>query len=232
MRNIRTLICTLIALLVTAVPTLAQDILGRVVGVSDGDTLTILTADKHQFKIRLNGIDTPETGQPYGSVAKQFTSKAAFGKDVRAVVKDVDRYGRTVAVVLIGNTNLNQSLVKNGYAWWYRQYAPNDNALKQLEFEARTAKRGLWADKSPIPPWDWRKGARPVAKATSTTSTRPLAPRVHKPVSAIPVSRTVYITRTGARYHEDGCRHLRRSQIAISLKDAEAQGFGPCLHCH
>jgi micrococcal nuclease len=218
-------------------PALAQQIAGKVVGVSDGDTITVLTAEKKQFKIRLNGIDCPESAQPFGQAAKQFTSKAVFGKDVTAVVKDTDRYGRTVAVILgPDGANLNQSLVKNGYAWWYRQYAPNDLTLKQLEWEAREAKRGLWAEpKTAIAPWEWRKGVRPasaVPRAATVGNARSGGGNPTTARSVQPITRTVYITDTGAKYHEAGCRHLSHSQHAISLKDAEAQGYTPCKHCH
>jgi endonuclease YncB( thermonuclease family) len=85
----------------------------------------------------------------------------AFGKHVEVRVRDTDRYGRTVAqVILPGGKNLNHELVYAGFAWWYRKYAPNDRTLKALETGARAAKRGLWGDKNPIPPWEWRRGKR------------------------------------------------------------------------
>jgi endonuclease YncB( thermonuclease family) len=94
----------LLSLLILLIPfpALAEDYAARVVGISDGDTLTVLKADKTQVKIRLSGIDAPETGQDFGSKAKQTASELAFGKDVTIQVKDKDRYGRTVAVVILG----------------------------------------------------------------------------------------------------------------------------------
>ncbi len=136
--------------------TLAADFTGRVVGVADGDTITVLHSGK-PVRIRLNGIDSPEKRQAFGKRAKQFTSRLTYGKAV--TVKDLgqDRYGRTIGdVILPDGRVLNQELVKAGFAWWYRRYAPDDEILKQLEHEARGAKRGLWADPHAVPPWEWR----------------------------------------------------------------------------
>jgi micrococcal nuclease len=131
---------------------------GRVVSIADGDTLTVLRADRTQVKIRLHGIDTPETGQDFGNRAKEAAAAMAFGKDVTIRPVDRDRYGRTVAVVILPDgRSMNQELVRDGWAWWYRQYAPKDRELERLESEARTAKRGLWSQPNPVAPWEWRK---------------------------------------------------------------------------
>jgi endonuclease YncB( thermonuclease family) len=135
----------------------AAEFAGRVVGVSDGDTITVWH-DGNGERIRLNGIDCPEQGQPFGKQAKQFTSTRVFGATVTVQKKERDRYGRTVAdVILPDGRYLNRDLVTAGLAWWYRKYAPGDTDLEQLEQEAREAKQGLWADPDPIPPWEWRK---------------------------------------------------------------------------
>jgi endonuclease YncB( thermonuclease family) len=136
------------------------DFSGRVVGVSDGDTIKVMHGGKAE-KIRLHGIDCPERNQAFGTRAKQFTSEMVFGKTVTIHVTDMDRYGRTVADVIMPDGRvLNRELVTAGLAWWYRKYAPHDLALGRLEEEARTAKRGLWADPDPIPPWKWRKARK------------------------------------------------------------------------
>jgi endonuclease YncB( thermonuclease family) len=137
-----------------------------VVGITDGDTLTILTSNRVPMKIRLAGIDAPETGQDHGSAAKQLASDLAFGKEVTVEPRSTDRSGRTVAeVVLPDGRSLNREMVRAGMAWWYRQYAPNDEELAALEAEGRAARRGLWAHPDPIPPWDWRKGRATTATA-------------------------------------------------------------------
>ena len=134
---------------------------GRVVGVTDGDTITVLAAGNVQHRIRLHGIDCPEKPQPFGTKAKQFTSEACFGKTVRVELVDTDRYGRTVGdVILPDGRNLNHEIVRAGLAWHYVKYAPGDRKLAQAESEAREARRGLWAEAEPVPPWQWRRGAR------------------------------------------------------------------------
>lgn len=135
----------------------ASDFSGRVIGVSDGDTVKVLHNGKAK-KIRLHGIDCPEKGQAYGNNAKQFTSAMVFGKDVTIKEHGLDKYGRTIGDVLLPDgRNLNRELVAAGLAWWYRKYAAKDSTLERLEAEALTAKRGLWADPNPTPPWCWRK---------------------------------------------------------------------------
>lgn len=109
----------------------------------------------------MNGIDCPEKGQAYGKRAKQATSQLVFGKEVTLQTHGKDKYGRTIADVLLPDgTNINHELVKNGWCWWYRKYAPGDVELEKLEKDAREAKRGLWVDPAPIPPWMYRKARR------------------------------------------------------------------------
>jgi endonuclease YncB( thermonuclease family) len=140
------------------VATAAEDFRApTVVGVTDGDTITILRNGRREA-LRLHGIDAPEKGQAFGDRAKQLTSDFAFGKTVVVRVRGRDRYGRTIAdVFLPDGRNLNQEVVRAGYAWWYRRYSV-DQRLAVLEAEARSARRGLWADRNPQPPWEWRKG--------------------------------------------------------------------------
>jgi endonuclease YncB( thermonuclease family) len=138
-------------------PTIAfADFSGRVVGVTDGDTIKVMHDGKAE-KIRLHGIDCPEKTQPFGTKAKQFTSAMVFGKDVTIHLTDTDKYGRTVGdVILPDGRVLNRELIAAGLAWWYRKYS-KDASLERLEEEARSAKRGLWADPDSVPPWCWRK---------------------------------------------------------------------------
>jgi endonuclease YncB( thermonuclease family) len=130
---------------------------GKVVGVADGDTISVMRGGR-AVKVRLHGIDCPEKKQPFGTQAKQFSSDLAFGEEVEVQIQSFDRYGRVVGeVILPDGTSLNQELVRAGFAWWFRKYAPNDPILKELESVARAAKRGLWNDCCPLPPWEWRQ---------------------------------------------------------------------------
>lgn len=139
----------------------AQDLLGRVVGITDGDTLTLLTERREEVRIRLAEIDTPESGQPYGSRARQILSDLAFGKPVRVAVRDTDRYGRTVGRVFAGALDVNAEMVRRGAAWVYRRYS-DDPALLRLEQAARAERVGLWSlpEAERAPPWEWRAAER------------------------------------------------------------------------
>jgi micrococcal nuclease len=128
---------------------------GKVVSVTDGDTIKVLK-DGIQVKIRLAAIDCPEKGQPYGQAAKKFTANLVAGKSVKIWSTDTDRYGRTIAFVFVGSTDLNKELLKAGLAWHYKQYS-RDPELAKLEFEARSKKVGLWKEPDQIAPWEWRR---------------------------------------------------------------------------
>ncbi|MEQ1795024.1 MAG: thermonuclease family protein [Nitrospira sp.] len=141
-------------------PAFAGEYSGHVVGVIDGDTIEVLHSNKPE-RIRLHGIDCPEKRQAYGQRAKQAASALVFGKAVTLHTFGKDKYGRTIGEVFLSDgTNVNHELVKAGWCWWYRKYAPGDTVLEGLEQEAREAGKGLWADPSPIPPWVYRKVRR------------------------------------------------------------------------
>jgi len=146
-----------IAFLLLLPPLTFADFSGRVVGISDGDTIKVMHNGRAE-KIRLYGIDCPEKGQAFGQRAKQFTSAIVFGRTVTIQEHGKDMYGRTVGdVILPDGRVLNRELVAAGFAWWYHRYAPHDSTLARLEEDARGKKRGLWADPNPVPPWCYRK---------------------------------------------------------------------------
>jgi endonuclease YncB( thermonuclease family) len=132
---------------------------GKVVGVTDGDTIKVLRV-KELFKIRLNGIDAPEKKQAYGQKSKEFLSSLVFGKNVEVIVRDQDRYGRYVGDVMIEGRSANYALVAAGLAWWYAEYS-KDQSLAALEKTAKAKRLGLWAEPSPIPPWEFRHRKAP-----------------------------------------------------------------------
>ena len=136
---------------------LAAQFTGEVVSVLDGDTIEVLH-NHHAERIRLSGIDCPEKGQAYGQKAKNAVADLAFRKEVTVKAHGHDKYKRTLAdVVLADGTNVNHALVKDGWCWWYRKYAPRNRELERLEMNARAAKKGLWLDPVQVPPWEWRK---------------------------------------------------------------------------
>lgn len=198
----------LAALLLTPLLARADRFTGRVVGVTDGDTLTVLM-DCRPVKVRLHGIDAPEQAQAFGARSKRNLSALAFGKQAVVEVRETDQYGRLVAVVTCDGRNVNREQVKAGMAWWYRKYAPNDADLQALEAAARHDRRGLWADKNPTPPWEYRRHGQ-AGKAGAST---------------------VYVTPTGRRYHRAECTTLRTVRTALPRAEAERRGYTPCKVC-
>lgn len=130
--------------------------LAVIVGVSDGDTVTALTYDKQQMKVRLANIDAPEKNQPFGQRSKQSLSDLCFKKQAEISPQTIDRYGRTVAVVTCNGSEANRHQVAMGFAWVYQKYN-KDDSLPTLEQVARINRFGLWYEADPIPPWAWRK---------------------------------------------------------------------------
>lgn len=155
----------LLCLSLTALPAAAEQLHGRVVRVADGDTITVLDAGKTQHKIRLAGIDAPEKSQAYGQRSKQSLAELVADKTVVVETHKQDRYGRAVGKVLLDGRDVNLVQVERGMAWFYRQYqqelTAQDRALyESAESVAKEHRRGLWQDKAPAPPWDWRKAQR------------------------------------------------------------------------
>ena len=145
---------------------------GKVVSVTDGDTITVLDSSNTQHKIRIYGVDCPESHQDYGQKAKQFTSDLVFGKTVEIKIMDTDRYGRTVGIVNIDSKSLNAELITNGMAWFYGQYCKESFCPQwnQYQEEAKNRKIGLWSMQNPIPPWEFRRGSSKMDPNPTTTT--------------------------------------------------------------
>ncbi|MDK4689679.1 thermonuclease family protein [Kingella negevensis] len=195
-----------------ATPVFALDC--RVVGVSDGDTLTCVTAEQQRLKVRLNQIDAPEKGQDFGNAAKNKLSSLVYGKLVSLKTNGPDKYGRTIAEVFVNGLNANQEMVKTGYAWAYREYV-KDNTYITLESRAKSASIGLWSQPNPIYPSDFRRGKR--------------ASHVHKPAT---------ISTANSRFSCDGRRFCKQmtscaearfylTQCGVSRLDKDGDGV-PC----
>ncbi|WP_027159149.1 thermonuclease family protein [Methylobacter luteus] len=136
---------------------------GTVVGILDGDTLTVLNADKRQVKIRMAGIDAPESKQAFGTQSKKSLSNICFKKSVIIDDHGTDRYKRTLGRITCDGIDANAEQVKRGMAWAYKQYL-TDQTIAGLEETAKASKTGLWVDENPIPPWEFRHGSK-TAKA-------------------------------------------------------------------
>lgn len=156
---------SLVIALLLALTCQAGIIEGRVVGVTDGDTVTVLDANNAEHKIRLAGIDAPEKKQAFGSRSKESLSALAFSRFVTVETGKKDRYGREVGKVQVEGKDVNLEQVKRGMAWHYKAYqreqSADDRKLYDIaESDARVARRGLWDDADPTPPWDFRKARR------------------------------------------------------------------------
>jgi endonuclease YncB( thermonuclease family) len=171
----RRIILSLIICLLTSPSTATAHVIeGKVIKIADGDTITVLDSNKEQHRIRLAGIDAPEKKLPYGNASKKRLSELVGGKEVRIEFEKYDRYGRIVWKVLVrppdcqscGKTlDVCLAQVGSGMAWWYRRYAHEQTTEDQgryefAEKEAKAKKIGLWQDRNPIPPWEFRRASR------------------------------------------------------------------------
>jgi|APFre7841882724_1041349.scaffolds.fasta_scaffold142238_2 endonuclease YncB( thermonuclease family) len=154
-----------IGLVLLAITASAGTLTGRVVGIADGDTLTILDATNTQHKIRLAGLDSPEKGQPFGQVCKKSLSDLAYDRVVAVESSKLDKYGRVIGKVLVNGQDVNLEQVRRGCGWHYKKYQNEqilDDRLSYIAAEesARASRVGLWTDNEPMPPWEWRAARR------------------------------------------------------------------------
>lgn len=193
------LLAVLLATLASLPAIAGETLTGRIVGVTDGDTITVLINGRDEVKVRLHGVDCPERGQAFGNRAKQFTSELCFGQTVTVKASATDRFGRTIGEVVTANgTNVNVALVESGLAWWYEKYAPGDARLRDAQEKAKAAKRGLWVEPGPTPPWEYRKKDRDGANAAQRKST-PAADGGY------------WLTRSSNKRHNSGCEMYRKT---------------------
>jgi endonuclease YncB( thermonuclease family) len=131
---------------------------GKVIGIKDGDTVVVLDSLNNQTTLRLAEVDTPEKSQPFGTKAKQFTSDQIYLKTIKYVVTDIDRYGRSIAMIYYDTDNkyLSAEIIKAGMGWHYKRYSTSKE-LALLENNAKKNKIGLWIDNDPIEPWEFRR---------------------------------------------------------------------------
>ena len=187
---------------------------GLVVSVTDGDTISVLR-DGEQVRVRVEGIDTPESDQAFGAQASAFTSSLLRNKRVAVRVRDVDRYGRLISRVQVGGIDLSVALVTEGLAWHYTQYS-DDPVLAAAEAQARSAKIGLWSQSAPVPPWEFRRGVTSTGTGVSDEG-------------------VLHGNRRSKVFHRSGCRNYRCQNCTVmfdSADEALAAGFRPAGDCH
>ncbi len=216
----------------------SRPLTGRVVGVSDGDTITVLGPDRRQYKIRLNGIDAPESSQEFGQVSKQNLARLVHGRQVRIEWEKQDRYERVLGRVFLDQTDINLEQVRQGLAWYYRAYerdiAPADRQrFDRAEQEARSSRRGLWRSATPTPPWDFRTAARSTRSSGSETFTRAAAPPA---ASNNTGSGAIRGNRNSGIYHLPECPDYEkislRNRVSFGTEaEARQNGFRKAGNC-
>jgi len=164
---------TAFAALLLALPLCAHA--DQVIGIADGDTLTVLH-DRKPLKIRLSGIDAPEKRQAFGEKSKQSLSDLCYRKDATYRAQGAPSYGRTVAVVTCAGVEVNRAQVERGMAWVYVRYN-KDTSLPAAQSDAKSARRGLWSDPAPVPPWEFRHPKKTAQTVAANDSTCHVGPR-------------------------------------------------------
>ena len=207
---------------VLILPSLSFAWQGKVVGISDGDTITVLHNNRGE-KVRLYGIDTPEKRQDFGNKAKQFTSNMVFGKYVEVESVTKDQYGRTVGLVYINGQCLNEELIRTGFAWVYIKYCKKAICAewRRLEAAAKVNKAGLWLHSNPIPPWKYRHG-------------RPQGSRTDYIKQAANQSVVCHGNVKSKMFHAPGCRYhncKKCTAVFNSRREAIRLGYRPCNLC-
>lgn len=183
------------------------ELAGKVVGVHDGDTLTLLV-DRRQYKVRLEGIDAPEIGQDFGTRAKQVLSKQCFGKTARVKTHGQDRYGRTLGEVFVDGQSANLRLVKEGMAWHYKKYS-DSTELAEAETQAREKKLGLWSDPAAIPPWEFRSKKK-------------------QPVETGPTAGEHWLNTSSNVRHNASCKYFKQTKRGRLCGPDEGKACGIC----
>jgi endonuclease YncB( thermonuclease family) len=150
----------------------AGSLKGAVVKISDGDTITVLVG-RERLKVRLQGIDAPEFSQPFGKASTKYLTDRVAGKSVEIISNKQDKYGRAIGKVLLDGQDINLEMVKQGLAWHYKYYqkdqlAADRKQYAKAEVDARAQRKGLWSDKSSVPPWEYRRSNKKKKKINVT----------------------------------------------------------------
>ena len=234
----------LTALVLTFLAALHADVLtGKVVRVSDGDTITVLDQASEQFKIRLYGIDAPESKQAFGDVSKKHLGTLLKDGEVRVEWKTKDKYGRILGIVFAGRTNVNIKMLQDGMAWHYKRFDSNP-AYAAAELDAQRNRRGLWSDPNPIPPEQFRHGvpspsATPGRDGVPSPSaptgrveyhagrTLPVSARMPAPVNATWPDTGYWLSTNSNKRHNRNCENYRKTR-GYPCRKNEGERCGKC----
>jgi endonuclease YncB( thermonuclease family) len=194
-----------------AQPKIVEEFRGKVVHVSDGDTIRILVGQS-QVTVRLEGIDAPETGQAFSAKSKEALERLVAGKTVTVRKTGDDKYGRSLGFVLADGVEVNGRMIADGWAWHFKKYN-SDERLAQLELSARSNRKGLWADSNPLAPWDFRNRQR--------------SERSPEPGKVAAVGKFWLNTTSGVR-HNAGCEYYRNTRRGRPCGSNEGKPCGKC----
>ena len=220
----------------------SKTLTGRVIGVSDGDTIVVLDSSYQEHKVRLNGIDAPEMGQEFGRVAKESLARMVFGREVRISWQKRDRYDRILGRVFLGSADVNLTQLRSGMAWYYRAYesdvpSADRPTFARAEDEARGTNRGLWRSGKATPPWEYRASTRvgtgragPEGAATRTISAPPATGTPGRSFGAVRGNQNSGI------YHLPDCPDYEkislRNRVSFRTEsEAKANGFRKARNC-
>lgn len=211
----------------TVPPETIEEFSGKVVALSDGDTITVLK-DRKQIKVRLEGIDAPEKNQAFGSKSKTALSDLVGGKTVTVHKTGEDRYGRTLARVIADQQDLSALMVSQGMAWHYKEYS-DDEDLAKLEERARADKVGLWADENALPPWEFRKRRKindspPQAFVASNEPSESSASQKPEPAQTA----THWLNTGSNTRHNSRCQYFHNTKKGRSCGPNEGKACGTC----
>ncbi len=200
---------------------------GKVIGISDGDTFTLLTVNNQQERIRLQGIDCPEDGQEFSNNAKQGLGQKIFGQEVSVRVTGRDVYKRTLGVVFVGRENVNLWLVQEGLAWHFTKYS-DDEDLAAAEKQARSAKRGLWSAYKPMPPWDFRELGSAAQNRAQTLTSSPGKPSSPEPEVRSQPAASYWLNTSSYTRHNSRCRWFANTKSGRYCTKDEGRACGIC----
>lgn len=206
-----TAILLVAGLVIAAPPSVIKEFSGKVIGITDGDTIKVLV-NKATVKVRLEGIDSPESGQAFGRKAKEALAESVAGRIVTVRKTGTDRYQRTLGVILVNGVDVNAKLVKDGWAWHYKKYSSDEN-LAKLEDAARAAKRGLWADANALAPWEYRARQKAPKAAPQASKDQEMSYWLN--------------TSSGVR-HNQSCEHFHNTKRGRFCSPGEGKPCGIC----